>query len=347
MFILKKNILLLLTALGLLGFLRTVRDVARLGYGLLVFKLTGATSKTAFHSMRALFCRTGGRSNDFLHELIAKSRPPLPIQHRGVLGKLQQEQLVIIKNQLDMRGYYVFENRLSEDLCDRLLKWAVTEKATVKIDGRDHFLIYDRANPSAVRYQWAESDILKCPAAQVLMADPSILAISQAYLGCKPIMDMVAGWWHTSFSKLPDRDAAQFFHFDMDRIKWLKFFFYITDVETNSGPHTFIAGSHRTGGIPKAILDKGPVRIDDAEVMKYYSEEDIIEFCGPRGTVIAEDTRGLHKGKHVHAGDRLIFQIEFCSSLFGWQYPDPKGAAIGSELSMMNRSYPGIYDRYI
>jgi hypothetical protein len=38
---------------------------------------------------------------------------------------------------------------------------------------------------------------------------------------------------------------------------------------------------------------------------------------GPRGTILAEDTRGLHKGKPVAKGDRLVLEFEFSSSMFG------------------------------
>ena len=37
-----------------------------------------------------------------------------------------------------------------------------------------------------------------------------------------------------------DEHAAQMFHFDMDRPKWLKFFIYINDVNEKNGPHFFI-----------------------------------------------------------------------------------------------------------
>jgi hypothetical protein len=343
----KRIIRFVLSKIGIWDFLRTVRDVILLSYGLLVFKLTGMTPKAAFNGMRGLFCRTSGRSNDYLHGLIAKSRPPVPIQNAGILGKLQSEELAKIKDQLNTRGYYIFENRLPESLCDNALQWALTEKADLRIDGKNQSLVYDRTNPAAVHYSWNECTILKCPEAQMLMADPGILAVAQEYLACKPHLDLIAFWWITTFSKLPDSDAAQLFHFDMDRIKWLKFFFYITDVGPNNGPHIFVAGSHRPGGIPRGILDKGAVRIDDSEIMAHYAKEDIIEICGRRGTIIAVDTRGLHKGKPVQVGDRLVFQLEFCSSLFGWEYPNPKGVVIGNELSMMSQAYPGVYDRYV
>jgi hypothetical protein len=45
-----------------------------------------------------------------------------------------------------------------------------------------------------------------------------------------------------------------------------------------------------------------------------------MEIIAPRGTLIAVDTSGLHKGKPVVAGHRLILQLEYTSALFGQGY---------------------------
>jgi hypothetical protein len=325
-----------------------VRDSVVLFFGWLRFRKSGVTPQSAHHALVLLFCQTGGTSNDLLHRFIARRRPPREIDAQGVLGNVGAPQLDAIANALRDRGYYVFEQRLPAALCDRLLEFALAEKAAVKIGGQPALEQYDRRNPRGVRYDFSEEAILRNEAAQQLMADRSVLAVAQAYLGCLPILDLIACWWHTSWSQQPDKDAAQFFHFDMDRIKWLKFFFYATDVGTDNGPHTFVARSHRTHGIPSSILQKGQVRIDDEEVLRSYEPADLIEFCGPRGTIIAEDTRGLHKGKHVRAGDRLVFQLEFSDSLFGADYPDPKfGYVPGPVLKEMAAVYPGVYSRFV
>jgi hypothetical protein len=91
----------------------------------------------------------------------------------------------------------------------------------------------------------------------------------------------------------------------------------LTDVDETNGPHCFIAGSHRR--LPKALCKDG--RHTDEEVFAHYPPEKRIEIEGPRGTLVAEDTRGLHKGKQLLSGHRLIFQVEFAINLFGQTYP--------------------------
>jgi hypothetical protein len=114
-----------------------------------------------------------------------------------------------------------------------------------------------------------------------------------------------------------------------------------------NGPHTFVAGSHKTGGIPSDLLQKGYVRLMDEEVASAFEKNKIIEFSAPRGTIIAEDTRGLHKGKHVESGDRLMFQMQFSNSLFGGYYPKVcMGNELTEKLKDATKRFPDLYSTY-
>ena len=256
---------------------------------------------------------------------------------------------------LRTRGYYVFPQKLSADLCDRLLTFGLDHPSVVREDERDvsgagTIRVYrgDRLAPKGIRYDFPTADLLANADVQGLLCDPSILGVAQAYLGSRPMADVLTMWWNTAYSDKPSEAAAQFYHFDMDRIKWIKFFIYLTDVGTDNGPHTFIAGSQRTGGIPPSLLRKGYVRLTDEEVREHYVADDFIEFTGARGTVLAEDTRGLHKGKHVTQGDRLVLQLQFSNSLFGGYYPpsmQPRFASPGDQAFV--EQYPEIFSAFL
>jgi hypothetical protein len=270
---------------------------------------------------------------------------------QGVLGNFDKAALGKITADLDVRGYHVFENRLPDDLCDRLTEFATTTRCRVRAaDGQSGSRMvdfYDRAAPTGIRYDFSAQDIIDDPDVQGLLGDSSIVSVAQSYLRCRPLLDVMGMWWHTSVGEGPDSQAAQFYHFDMDRIKWLKFFVYLTDVGPENGPHCFIEGSHRTGGIPPELLSKGYSRLTDEEVEVNFSADKFIEFTAPRGTVIAEDTRGLHKGKHVEKSDRLMLQLQFSNSLFGGYYPPAHFTEIRNpSLAEMIKSHPGIYSSY-
>jgi hypothetical protein len=317
-----------------------------------IFAVTGKTPLWTVQSLVRLFCASGGRSNDLIARLLAVRHPPQPLPEQpGALAPLAPARIGEAADALRARGYYLYEQRVPQPICDRLLQFALTEPATVRLrDGENRDVVstvYDPARPRGVRYDFAEADLINHPDVQALMADPAIIAAAQAYLGTEPVVDVVAMWWNTAFSDQPDSEAAQYFHFDLDRIKWVKFFIYLTDVTPDSGPHYFIAKSHRTGGIPAALLAKGYARLTDDDVATHYPPQDFIEFAAPCGTILAEDTRGLHKGQNVRAGHRLVLQIQFSNSLFGPPYPKVAfGALHDPNLAKMVQRHPRIYAAY-
>lgn len=327
----------------------------RLMIGYVVYLVSKKTPGYGHMSLVGLFCLTHGSSNDALSRAIGAVRRPYRLAKAdGVLGDMSaSERREPVLAQLRGRGYYVFPKCVPEALCDRLLQFAVSHPCkTRKMDsggpGGLIQTVYPRSAPEAVRYDFEPQDLLDNQDVQTLLADLSLVALAQSYLGARPVADVLTMWWHTNYSDIPDSEAAQYFHFDMDRPKWLKYFIYLTDVEPANGPHSFIAGSHRTRGIPPHLLRKGYSRLQDAEVAEVFDRHDFIEFAAPRGTIIAEDTRGLHKGKHVEKGDRLVLQIQFSNSLFGALQPRARlGSGLCTELRDRIEQFPGLYALYL
>ncbi len=335
-------------------FIKGCAHFVRLTLGWCVYLLVRKTPPFAYQSMIALFCLTGGRSNDAFSRIIGLFKRPYRFAYaRGVLGDMAdpgvREPVVA---QLKSRGYYVFERCIPDDLCDKLLQYALTHPCTVrKMDRgaptRIAKLPYSRGAPEAVRYDFDVQDLLRNQDLQRLLADLSFVALAQDYLGARPVLDVLTMWWHTGYSDQPDSEAGQFFHFDLDRPKWLKFFIYLTDVGPDNGPHSFVAGSHRAGAMPKQLLRKGYARLSDEEVAAAFDRRDILELTAPRGSIIAEDTRGLHKGKHVHSGDRLVLQLQFSNSLFGGYYaPAAFAGGLRAELKQAVEQYSSLYAAY-
>jgi hypothetical protein len=128
-------------------------------------------------------------------------------------------------------------------------------------------------------------------------------------------------WWSTAYQKEASEEAAQLFHFDLDRIKWLKVFFYINDVTPENGPHCYIEGSHKVNAKPVDILNRGYVRIPDADLAPHYKPEAFKTVCGEAGSMFIGDTKCWHKGTPLKKGHRLVLELEYASSLFGANYP--------------------------
>ena len=324
-----------------------------LPWGLWRYRVTGRTPEPALQAMIWLFCTSGGRFNDWISRRIAKRRPPVTLPDAtGVLGTMDASRRVEFGERLRRDGFVVFPSALPAEVCDRLQAFAERTPATIRpMDGQSADVtrqaLYAPGNPQAVRYDYQPSNLLDQPDVQDLLADPSMLSLVQEYLDCEPKADVLSMWWHTAFQDQPDSMAAQFFHFDMDRFQWLKVFVYLTDVGPNNGPHAFVRGSHRTCAIPQHILDRGYVRITDEEVAANFPAEDIMTFTAPRGSIIVEDTRGLHKGVHVRDGARLILQLQFSNSLFGTNYPPSRMSKVSSpHMKVMLERAPAIYRQY-
>lgn len=330
-----------------------VRSALAMPWGLWRYHATGLTPDVSQQSMIWLFCTTRGRFNDWMSRWIARRRPPVALPStQGVLGDMQPARRAVLVEQLRRDGVVVFPSVLPSDVCDRLIQFAREVPGNIRpMDWQSadvrRLALYNAERPEAVRYDYVQSDLLDLPDVQDLLADPSVLALVQDYLGCAPLADVLGMWWHTAFQDHPDSMAAQYFHFDMDRFKWLKVFIYLTDVGPANGPHAFVRGSHRTGAIPADILQRGYVRITDEEVAANYPAEDIMTFTAPRGSIIVEDTRGLHKGVHVEEGARLILQLQFSNTLFGTNYPPARMSKISSpRMKLMLERAPAIYRQY-
>lgn len=237
-------------------------------------------------------------------------------------------------------GFYVFNKTADPSVVEAIRSFA----ERVPSVGRGSTLPaapYPRDNPAQGRYDISEETALQSPEVQDFVTDPGMALIAQRYLGQPVIMDEVAFWWTTSKRAEDANLNAQQFHQDRDRLSFLKFFIYLTDVTPETGPHVYIQGSHRN--IPFALRSDGR-KTDDA-VRKAGLWENVQEICGPAGTLMAVDTIGLHKGKTPLTGDRLALENEFATSLFGADYELP--AFEPTELTHQRyREMPWVLQRY-
>jgi ectoine hydroxylase-related dioxygenase (phytanoyl-CoA dioxygenase family) len=295
----------------------------KLLYGAWVHMRTGETPQSAHLALIALFIRSGGRANDLLSRAVGILHPPYRLPRpSGVLGDLSTNDLAKIENQLETDGYYVFENCLSAEFCGRVIQQTLATDCVLAGDEitqerPGNRARYYRDAPTAALYQLTRDDTTDLAEVQELVSDPSIIAVAQNYLKSKPIFTGIAMRWSPAIKNTPDSEAAQEFHCDRERIKWIRFFIYLTDVTVDSGPHCFIKGTHRTGAIPEDLLRQGYVRQKDEILLQRYGNEAYLEFTGPRGTIVAEDSRGWHKGKPPRKGDRLLLAFELCNTTFG------------------------------
>lgn len=213
---------------------------------------------------------------------------------------------------LQVDGVYVFESRLPEDMIARMRDSALTVPAMAR--GLDRPVApYPRSAPEVGRYDIDEDNTMLSPDMQDYTSDPALALIAARYLGQPVIQDQTALWWTTTKGSADAALNAWMFHQDRDRLSFLKFFVYLTDVGPDNGPHTVVRGTHRQ--IPRSLRADG--RQTDEAVREAGLWDRVISLAGPAGTMMAVDTVGLHKGLPPQAGDRCVLQVEFATSLFG------------------------------
>jgi len=237
-------------------------------------------------------------------------------------------------------GFYVFNRVADTSITDAIRAYAERVPCVARGAGAPPS-VYPRSAPQVGRYDIDEVEALGCAEVQDFATDPALALIAQKYLGQPVIMDEVAFWWTTNKRAEDANLNAQMFHQDRDRLSFLKFFMYLTDVTTDTGPHIYMRGSHKR--IPWALRPDG--RMTDEAVREAGLWDDVTELTGPAGTIMAVDTIGLHKGKTPVAADRLALENEFSTSLFGMDFEIPSFSAT-EQTRQRFMAMPWVLQRY-
>lgn len=227
---------------------------------------------------------------------------------------------------IEQDGYYP-GLQLPETILKELLEYADT--ANISIDGKSglEFKYGDR-HQAAKKYQ---CEILtgnylavnsECSAMQKLVNDPKVKEIAARYLGKEPILVRSQMNWTFIGSKEAYAQKGVIgsptvlFHYDLDDYRTLKFFFYLTDVDSFSGSHRCVAGSHKKRKLSHFLLRSQ----SDKAIADYYGAENIVDICGQAGFGFAEDPFCFHRGSPPVTAHRLMIHLEFALNDYGvWQ----------------------------
>lgn len=215
-----------------------------------------------------------------------------------------------LEEELRKNGYYIINNFMSVDECeyyknlidlnqDNSFVWRDQFDSDVRIFGIENIEptfcnIFDRKQLVNIYKKYISKKSLY----QTLMA--ARMRYSNQNIGS-------GGGWH--------RDTVN--------QRQLKFILYLSDVNGDNGCFQYVSQSHRL----EMKLKAGAILHGDYLKQRYSSEEvnkiaerlglSVVDFHGPKGTLIVVDTSGLHRGKPMKNGIRYAVTSYMSEVPFG------------------------------
>jgi hypothetical protein len=166
---------------------------------------------------------------------------------------------------------------------------------------------------------------------QAIVEDPVLLDIARRYLGGPPVHQGTDLRWSfcKQLSEFEKYKFNQSFHYDIDDYSAIKFFFYLTDVDMDNGPHMYISGSHKS---KKFIYKVIRGIYNETKLYKFYNIKNVKHVCGKSGFGFVEDTFIIHKGLSPVKSDRLILIIEYALRDYNMQHDRIEASRLSSLL---------------
>jgi hypothetical protein len=140
--------------------------------------------------------------------------------------------------------------------------------------------------------------------------DRRILDVVNSYIGiCSKLVHFELGMTNLmSPGAAPAR--SQRWHRDPGMKKLIKMFIYLTDVDEEAGPFSYVVKSHAGGRwgslFPQKQFGRRGMYPPEGAVDEAVSKSDIRVCTGRAGTVIFCDTTGLHKGGYSISKPRIM-----------------------------------------
>ena len=158
---------------------------------------------------------------------------------------------------------------------------------------------------------------LLCPAIRKIENDPKLWEIAAQYLETNPVLiESRLKWTFAVGEAVSENMSGLFrFHYDLEDYRFIKFFFYLTDVDELSTPHVCVRGSHNN---KKLRHQFSLVRErNDAEIINYYGKENVETVYGKAGSGFVEDFYCFHKGTLPVYKNRLVLEVKFAMNDYG------------------------------
>jgi Phytanoyl-CoA dioxygenase (PhyH) len=262
-----------------------------------------------------LHCVTNGfKTEEFSHMLKSSMKYNLD-GLKSIFDKSVWDKKDEMINSLRQDGYCILPQKLSDEHCKKIVNMALSQKYIPRAFKNNAFQETSIKSPYlSARYDLGSVKTLEIPFFQELICEPLFIQMATEYLYRPPFLDPIEFWCSVPFTQADEQFALDY-HFDMDSLKWFKVFINFEDITIKNGPHSYIKGSHLPGKLSNKIRSKFYSRISDEDIYENFEREKEVIFTVPKGTILIEDTKGMHKGYHVEEGRRFLLSFQYSNIL--------------------------------
>ena len=216
------------------------------------------------------------------------------------------------------------------------------------------FKFEELSSKDIIRMDVVKSELLSNKVVTNFVTDKKWIKIVKKIINVEPKLIDVTSWYTLPHKKELDLNkySAQIWHRDVDKIRDLKIFIYLSDVVSlDKGPFEILINSHRMSLDKLRYENKNNFRISDDKIKNknIYLKH---SFLGEKGTNFIVDTRCLHRGGVVKNEFRQVIELYFSNSSFGkheyfnlFSKPNLKSNWESYDIWKRNiENYPGIYN---
>ena len=160
-------------------------------------------------------------------------------------------------------------------------------------------------------------NVSSLPFVRRLYNDSHLYSLASLYLGAPAFLYECEAWWQYPQGDTHKPSNAQLWHRDRDDFNELKLFFYVTDVDSDCGPHAYIPHSHHASCLSLAFGDVDHPLVSG--LTSSFIDDDVLSqlglsvspkvWLGKAGTCFFEDPRGYHRAYLPTTKPRLMLSL--------------------------------------
>lgn len=272
-------------------------------------------SNSSYQIFRFLDRVSRGLSTKFIEIFVTKKNSKETYSSYKILNNVPIHDLLNIKNEIDQMRVFKHSDIKKIHNTNIILK---TEDFSYRFK--------DSEKNNAIRLDILKADLLSNLKISKFVTQRKWLDTVEENFNFSPKLIDVNAWYTLPEKKKSDDIYvneeitgydAQIWHRDVDKLRDIKIFTYLTDVENEeNGPFEILDNTHLFKLNKFKYLNKNNYRILDRNI-PLHLKKNKHAFLGKKGTSFVVNTRCLHRGTKVNKEFRLILELYFSSSFFG------------------------------